>query len=244
MKKLGLIGYPLSHSFSKQYFQEKFSKEDIQNYEYELYPLENMSLFPELLEKETQLLGLNVTIPYKQSIVLCLDELSEAAKEIGAVNTILIKNGKKIGYNTDYIGFKQSLINFVGSEQLQALVLGTGGASKAVQAVLKSLQIPFQLVSRHNSKEAISYQNLPQQDWQTHRLIINTTPLGMYPDIEKFPAIPYELITHEHFLYDLVYNPEETTFLKKGKEKNAKTKNGLEMLCLQAEAAWKIWQGN
>lgn len=244
MKKLGLIGYPLSHSFSKRYFQEKFSKEGISNYEYELYPLENVGLFRELFQKEPLLFGLNVTIPYKQSILPYLDELSEAAKEIGAVNTILIKNGKKIGYNTDYIGFKQSLINFVGSKQskLQALVLGTGGASKAVQAALKSLQIPFQLVSREHTQRTISYQNLQKQDWHTYRLIINTTPLGMYPDVEKFPDIPYELLTEEHFLYDLVYNPEETTFLKKGKEKNVKTKNGLEMLYLQAEAAWKIWQ--
>lgn len=246
MKKLGLIGYPLSHSFSKRYFQEKFLKQGIQGYEYELYSLESISLFPELLNKETHLVGLNVTIPYKQSILPYLDELSQAAQQIGAVNTILIKNGKKIGYNTDYIGFQESLISFVGDQlsKIQALVLGTGGASKAVQEALKSLQIPFLLVSREASDLAICYQNLQAKHLQEHLLIINTTPLGMYPDTEKFPDIPYEAISKEHFLYDLVYNPAETIFLKKGKEKSAKTKNGLEMLYLQAEAAWKIWQGN
>jgi shikimate dehydrogenase len=246
MKKLGLIGYPLSHSFSKRYFQEKFLKEGIQDYQYDLYPFENINLFPELLKRESQLVGLNVTIPYKQSIIPYLNELDETSQKIGAVNTILIKNGKTTGYNTDYIGFKQSLTHFTGNEQskLQALVLGTGGASKAVQEALKSLQIPFRLVSRQATEIAISYQNLSAQDFQTYRLIINTTPLGMYPDTDKFPEIPYHFLDQQHFVYDLIYNPEETLFLQKAKMQGAKTKNGLEMLYLQAEAAWKIWQEN
>jgi shikimate dehydrogenase len=243
MKKLGLIGYPLSHSFSKRYFQEKFTKEAITDYEYELYPIEDIRSFPELLNSQPELIGLNVTIPHKQSVIPYLDSLHSVAKEIGAVNTILIKDNQKIGYNTDYWGFMQSLQNWLGERiaHIQALVLGNGGASKAVQVALRSLRIPFQLVSRETSSNTISYQEIQAQHIQQHPLIINTTPLGMYPHTEKFPDIPYDYLTKEHFLYDLVYNPEETMFLQKGSQKNAKTKNGLEMLYLQAEAAWNIW---
>lgn len=238
---LGLIGYPLSHSFSKKYFQEKFEKESIKNFTYELFPLAQISDFPDFISKNPNLRGLNVTIPYKEAVITYLDELHPAAQAIGAVNTILLKNGKKIGYNTDYIGFLQSLENWLAGEKVsQALILGTGGASKAVQTALKTLQIPFQLVSQ--SGKGIAYENVDTDLIKNCRLVINTSPLGMYPQTDTCPNIPYHLLSNQHFVYDLVYNPEETLFLQKAKMQNAKTKNGLEMLYLQAEAAWKVWQ--
>jgi shikimate dehydrogenase len=244
MKKFGLIGFPLSHSFSKRYFQEKFAKEAIQNHEYELYPLENISSFPKLLKNEPQLVGLNVTIPHKQSVIPYLDELDETAQKIGAVNTILIRNGKTKGFNTDYIGFKQSLIGFLGNQpsQPQALIFGTGGASRAVQIALIDLQIPFLLAS--HSGKGLAYEKIDAEIIKKCHLLINTTPLGMYPHTDTCPEIPYHFLNKQHFAYDLVYNPEETLFLQKAKMQGAKTKNGLEMLYLQAEAAWKIWQEN
>lgn len=242
MQILGLIGYPISHSFSKKYFQEKFLKEKIENITYELFPLPNIEKFPDLLAQHKQWLGLNVTIPYKESIMAYLDELSEEAQKIGAVNTILFEKNKKIGYNTDYEGFKKSLEQIDLPPNTKALVLGTGGASKAIQVALQHLHIPFLLVSHSSKPHSLPYEVLDAKIMKEHSLIINTTPLGMRPQTETFPPIPYDYITEAHFLYDLVYNPEETMFLKKGAEKNAKTKNGLEMLYLQAEAAWKIWQ--
>ncbi|KOY87926.1 shikimate dehydrogenase [bacterium 336/3] len=243
MNKLGLIGYPISHSFSKKYFQSKFEKENITNYEYELYPLEKIEEFPLLLQKNPELIGLNVTIPHKQNIISYLDEVDDFAQKIGAVNTIKIQNGKTKGYNTDYVGFMESLKNWTGEyNSLEALVLGTGGASKAVQVALQTLQIPFQLVSRNGDEQNIlSYEALNEEIIQKYHLIINTTPIGMYPHVDDFPKIPYDYLNQEHFLYDLVYNPEETMFLKKGSTQKSKTKNGLEMLYLQAEAAWNIW---
>ncbi|MDX1903314.1 MAG: shikimate dehydrogenase [Thermonemataceae bacterium] len=242
MQTLGLIGYPISHSFSKKYFQEKFLKEKIENITYELFPLQNIEKFPDLLAQHKQWLGLNVTIPYKESIIAYLDELSEEAQKIGAVNTIHFEENKKIGYNTDYEGFKKSLEQIALPQNTKALVLGTGGASKAIQVALQNLHIPFLLVSHSSKPHSLPYEMLDAKIMKEHSLIINTTPLGMQPQTDTFPPIPYDYITEAHFLYDLVYNPEETTFLKKGAEKNAKTKNGLEMLYLQAEAAWKIWQ--
>jgi shikimate dehydrogenase len=243
MYKLGLIGYPISHSFSKKYFQTKFEQENITNYEYELYPLEKIEDFPQLLQKNPELVGLNVTIPHKQNIIPYLDEVDGFAQKIGAVNTIQIKNGKTKGYNTDYVGFMESLKNWIeDTKKLEALILGTGGASKAVQVALQTLQIPFKLVSRSgNEKNVLSYNSLNEEVMTENLLIINTTPMGMYPNIEDFPKIPYQYLSQEHFLYDLVYNPEETEFLKKGTIQKSKTKNGLEMLYLQAEAAWNIW---
>ncbi|PKQ70511.1 shikimate dehydrogenase family protein [Raineya orbicola] len=243
MKKLGLIGFPLTHSFSKKYFQEKFLRENLQDYSYELYPLENIQQFSQLLTQHPELIGLNVTIPYKEQILPFLDEISENAQKIGAINTIAIQNGKKIGYNTDYEGFLVSLQNFLQDEKpKKALILGTGGASKAVQAVLEFLQIPFQLVSRKKGTSLLSYEELTPQIIENASLIINTTPLGMYPETNTYPPLPYESINQKHFLYDLVYNPEFTLFLQKGKARGAKIKNGLEMLYLQAEAAWDIWK--
>lgn len=238
---LGLIGYPLSHSFSKKYFQEKFAKEGIKNFAYELFPLVSITDFPVLLAQNPHLRGLNVTIPYKEAIISYLDELHPTAQAVGAVNTILIQNGKKIGYNTDCTGFLESLSQWLAGEKVpKALILGTGGASKAVQTALASLQIPFVLVSR--SGKGIAYEEINADLMQMCRLIVNTSPLGMYPQEDTCPDIPYHLLDSQHFVYDLVYNPQETLFLQKAKKQGAKTKNGLEMLYLQAEAAWKIWQ--
>ena len=241
MKQYGLIGYPLSHSFSKGYFAEKFAKENIVDCKYDVFPLEKIEDFVELCNDKKNLIGLNVTIPYKEKTIPFLDELDETAANIGAVNTIKFSNGKKIGYNSDAYGFEMSLKPLLKSHHTQALILGTGGASKAVEYVLKKLGIAFQYVSRTKNDKAISYEELNESIIQHSKLIINTTPIGMYPNIDTAPDIPYNVLTEKHLLYDLVYNPEETLFLKKGKEKGAQTKNGLEMLYLQAERSWEIW---
>lgn len=245
MRKFGLIGYPLSHSFSKKYFSEKFEKEGINDAQYELYPIPSIEELPSLLKDNPDLVGLNVTIPYKQQVIPFLDEIDEKAKAIGAVNTIRIENGKLKGYNTDYHGFKDSLLKFHGGRTLpnKALVLGTGGASKAVITALEDLNIEFQLVSRSSSNTNLSYDDLNTQYsiLNTAKLIVNTTPLGTYPDTEKLPDLPYEQLTPEHALYDLVYNPLKTAFMQKGIDANCWVKNGLEMLHGQAEKAWEIW---
>ncbi|MDQ3191827.1 MAG: shikimate dehydrogenase [Bacteroidota bacterium] len=245
MKKYGLIGFHLSHSFSKQYFQDKFTREKIAA-SYELFELENLEGLIPLIENQS-LNGLNVTIPFKQSVIPYLDEINDVAKETGAVNCINIinNNGKKylIGYNTDVYGFKQSIKPFLESNHERALIFGTGGASKAVAYVLKEIGIDFLFVSRDPSKAAntIAYQDLNEYAIKAHKLIINTTPLGMYPNTETSPDIPYSALTADHLLYDLVYNPGETVFLKKGKEKGAVTMNGISMLHLQAEKSWEIF---
>lgn len=244
-KLYGLIGKTLKHSFSQNFFREKFNREGISDSDYYLYELKNISEFPALLETNPDLLGLNVTIPYKLEVIQFLDHLDPRSKEIGAVNTIKISDGQTTGYNTDYLGFKLSLENWLSPpySQYKALVLGTGGASKAVIAALSDLQIPFQYVSRSATEESMSYQDLQNTKniIHNHRLIINTTPLGMSPNIGEAPILPYEEVTKDHYFYDLVYNPAETLFLKYGKDRGAKTKNGLEMLELQAEKAWEIW---
>ncbi len=241
IKQFGLIGYPLSHSFSKGYFANKFRQETITDCAYDVFPLEKIEDFELLCNKHKNLLGLNVTIPYKQSIIPFLDELHEEAKAIGAVNTIKFINGKKIGYNSDCYGFEMSLKPLLKPHHTSALILGTGGASKAVEYVLKKLGIQFQYVSRNKNDKAISYDDVNSFIMHHSTLIINTSPLGMYPNIESAPEIPYDAITDQHLLYDLVYNPEETLFLKRGKEHGAQTKNGLEMLHLQANRSWEIW---
>lgn len=240
MNQFGLIGYPLSHSFSKGYFAEKFIRENIANSNYDTFPIEKIEDFEQLCQ-QNNFKGLNVTIPYKQSIIPFLDELNEDAQKIGAVNTIKFIDNKKIGYNSDVYGFEYSLLPFLKTHHKQALILGTGGASKAVEYVLKKLNIHYKYVSRIANNDIISYQDINEEIINTHHIIINTTPLGMYPNIDAAPEIPYQYISDKHLLYDLVYNPEETLFLKKGKEKNAQTKNGLEMLYLQAERSWQIW---
>jgi shikimate dehydrogenase len=241
MRQFGLIGYPLSHSFSKGYFSEKFQKEKIIDCHYDIFPLEKIEDFKLLCEQHQNLVGLNVTIPYKEKIIPFLDELKEDAKEIGAVNTIKFIDGKKIGYNTDCYGFEMSLKRLLRAHHTSALILGTGGASKAVEFVLKKLGISFQYVSRNKSDKSISYDELNENIVSSSSVIVNCTPIGMCPKIEVAPEIPYNFISNNHLLYDLIYNPEETLFLKEGKLRGAQTKNGLEMLYLQAEKSWEIW---
>lgn len=244
MRKFGLIGYPLSHSFSKKYFSEKFEKEGIQDTQYELYPLETIEELPLLIKATPDLIGLNITIPYKEQVIPFLDELDEKAQTIGAVNTITIKNGKLKGYNTDYDGFKSSLIKWLGSKSLpeKALILGTGGASKAVKVVLDDLGIQHNFVSRKPIEGQLTYSELGSSHvFNSSTLIINTSPLGMSPNAETLPDLPYYQLTENHLLFDLVYNPLITAFMQKGIDKNCWVKNGLEMLHDQAEKAWEIW---
>lgn len=240
----GLIGHPLTHSFSKKYFDEKFARENI-NAGYQLFDLPSVENFPAIL-KDKNLKGLSVTIPYKESIIPYLNILDETARKTGAVNCIKIEQKEEkpflSGYNTDVYGFRQSLKPFLENKHHRALVLGTGGASKAVQYVLKEIGIDFLLVSRNpDGQKEISYKELNQYAIKAHLLIVNTTPLGMFPNVDEFPPIPYEALTPDHFLYDLVYNPEETVFLKKGKEKGTLVLNGLDMLKMQAEKAWEVF---
>lgn len=245
MKRLGLIGYPLSHSFSEKYFADKFGKEGIKGYSYRNYPIAEIGALETLIREETELVGLNVTIPYKEQILPCLNEIEDEAREVGAVNTIKIfrkAGGLRLrGYNTDVYGFRESLTPLLQGGHKHALVLGTGGASKAVCHVLAQLGIGFQYVSRKNIPEHLEYKDLCLSVLSKSTLIINTTPLGTYPDTSTFPDIPYDLLTQEHLLYDLVYNPAETEFLSLGRQKGAKVKNGLEMLQLQADKSWEIW---
>jgi shikimate dehydrogenase len=239
--KYGVLGRSLSHSFSKRFFSEKFLKEEI-NAEYNLYELGNIHEFSALLEREKDLKGLNVTIPYKKQVIAYLDELDSSASETGAVNCIKILKGKKIGYNTDVFGFKNSLKSISNFNFSNALIIGNGGASMAVKHVLSEKNILFKIVARAPGAEnEISFQALDAEIFATHHFVINTTPLGMYPDLDSWPPIAFDKINSEHFFYDLVYNPEMTVFLSKAKEKGARIKNGLEMLYLQAEKSWEIW---
>ncbi|MDE6537804.1 MAG: shikimate dehydrogenase [Muribaculaceae bacterium] len=244
MRNFGLIGFPLGHSFSKRYFTEKFKSQNIDAH-YELYPLAEISLLSELLDKVENLCGLNVTIPYKQDVFTFLNDIDESAKEIGAVNTIKISNiggVKKLkGFNTDYIGFTETLLPLLRPDIKKGLVLGTGGASKAVVYALKSLGITPTLVSRISGNGILSYSELTPEIMEDNLLIVNTTPLGMYPNVATAPEIPYSLLGPNHICYDLVYNPELTTFMRKSMEQGATVKNGLDMLYGQAEAAWEIW---
>lgn len=240
MKTYGLIGRSLAHSFSKDYFSKKFSQQQIDAV-YENYEFDDIALARTSLEKIEGLSGLNVTIPYKTAIIPYLDELDEAARSIGAVNTIMIKEGKWTGFNTDHYGFSTSLKPFLTNKHERALVLGNGGGSKAIQYALTKMAIPFYVVSRKKGETALCYEEVNEHVIRACKLIINTTPLGMHPDVDTFPPLPYEAISEEHLLYDLVYNPEKSLFLKKGEESGASVMNGLDMLKLQAEAAWRIW---
>jgi len=239
----GLIGQTLKHSFSQDYFTNKFKNESIKGAEYRLFELNSIHRFPEIISA-ININGLNVTIPYKLEIMQYLDELDESARKVGAVNVIKFAGSQLIGFNSDYYGFKKSLILWLGNEiPKSALILGTGGASMAVLAVLNDLKISTQLVSRSKTENSITYQQLSEFDHYLKdcKLIINTTPLGMFPNDTSFPDIPYESIGPQHLLFDLVYNPENTTFMRKGAVKGARTKNGLEMLHFQAEKSWEIW---
>lgn len=242
MNLYGLIGFPLTHSFSKKYFTEKFERENIADSKYDLFEISEAEKVLEVIKNNPDLRGLNVTIPHKETVISFLDEIDPAAKAIGAVNVVKINNGKLKGYNSDYYGFKQSLEELIeGSKDLKALILGTGGAAKAVKAALEALNIPYVFVSRKKEAGNFTYAEINEKLLSEYKLIINTSPLGMYPKIDTFPDLPYQYLTPGHFLFDLVYNPEETAFMKKGAEKGAKTRNGLEMLHLQAEKAWEIW---
>jgi shikimate dehydrogenase len=241
MTKYGLIGYPLSHSFSKKYFTEKFERESIQDHEYDLFPIDKIAQLPLLLQTETDLKGLNVTIPYKEQVIPFLDDLTQVVKEIQACNCIRILNGKLIGYNTDVIGFEKTLERKLSNHHQRALVLGTGGAAKAVHYVLSKKGIEYLEVSRTKVDGSITYQEIGEQVISSHTLIINTTPLGMYPNIEEAPNLPYHLLSDQHYLYDLVYNPTKTKFLLEGESRGAVIENGADMLIIQAEASWDIW---
>jgi shikimate dehydrogenase len=243
VRKFGLIGYPLGHSFSKKYFSEKFVREGIQGCQFELYPIESISEFPQLLDSESSLEGLSVTIPYKEQVIPFLDALDPACAQIGAVNCIRIRDGIKTGFNTDYLGFKHSLQSWLGTEIPNALVLGTGGASKAVQQALRDLEIPYRIVSRTQREGQLTYADLKEQpEWlASHSLIINTSPLGTYPQVEDMPDIPLEQLYATHRVYDLVYNPPITRLMQECISQGGTAKNGQDMLELQAEAAWSIW---
>lgn len=246
MRFFGLIGKSLEHSFSPQYFKQKFEKEGIKNTFYQLYSLESIDEFNQLITDFTEFSGLNVTIPYKKSIIPFLEELDEASKEIGAVNTIKfnwINNKLKLsGYNTDYLGFMDSIKPKLKDYHNKALILGTGGSSSAVAYAFKLLGIEYQFVSRTpESNDILNYTELNDNIIKENNIIVNTTPVGMFPNTLEFPKIPYSGISENHILYDLIYNPKETMFLMQGKRQGALTQNGLKMLELQAEYSWKIW---
>jgi shikimate dehydrogenase len=243
-KIFGLIGATVSHSFSKSYFDEKFFREGLRDYHYELFPLKTISDLEPLLKDTKGLTGLNVTIPYKEQVLKYLDEVDAFAKKVGAVNVIKIKDGKLKGYNTDSEAFYETIEKWLPKKQsMKALILGTGGSSKAVLEALKKLKIEFQLVSREARKDVITYDYLDKHPKiiSESLLIINTTPLGMSPNTETMPSIDFDHIGPDHFVYDLIYNPARTMFLQKAEMRGAKIKNGLEMLHIQAEKSWVIW---
>ncbi len=241
MRLYGLLGYPLSHSFSQKYFTEKFQNLGLKDIAYENFSLPRIDALQEILDKREGLAGFNITIPYKKEVLVFLDQVSPAVAEIGACNCVRIENGKRIGYNTDVVGFEQTLAPFLKPHHQKALILGTGGASAAVEWVLRKRGIAYQYVSRSTSATTISYDQIDQATMESHTLVINTTPLGMYPNIDACPNLPYQFMNEQHHLFDLVYNPEETQFLAKGKAQGASIQNGWEMLILQAEESWRIW---
>ena len=237
MKRYGLVGRELGHSFSKEFFNKKFKQLDLKNYYYENYELESLSGLKELINKKN-LSGINITTPYKEKILNHLDIIDNTAKKIGSVNTIKIYNNKLVGFNTDIIGFEKSIL-FAIKKRKNALILGDGGASKAVQYVFKKNNIKTTIISRKSSR---NYNNLTKEDIINNLIIINTTTLGMYPDIKSYPKIPYEYLNKNHLVYDLVYNPKKTKFLEKAEKQGAHIINGYQMLKKQANEAWIIWQ--
>lgn len=257
MKRYGLIGYPLGHSFSKIYFNNKFKEENLDDHVYELYPIEHLSEFEELINSTPELCGLNVTIPHKIGVMFYLDKIDPAAKAIDAVNCIKIikstplasfftgefssKSFRLEGYNTDCYGFEVSIKPLLKKHHTKALILGSGGSSRAVAYVLNKLGISTQIVSRKKSRKQILYSDITASLLSEYTVIVNATPVGTFPAVDDCPDIPYELLSGKHLLYDLVYNPPETLFLKRGREQEASTKNGEEMLRLQAEKSWEIW---
>lgn len=241
-KQFGLVGRNISYSFSKSYFTERFQKDNSQDCTYENFDIQNIADFSLIIKNNPNLVGLNVTIPYKETIIPFLNELSETATKIGAVNVIKItKERKLIGHNSDCYGFKKALEPLLEPHHKKALILGTGGASKAVAFALEELGISSTFVSRKASEKHISYDQIDASTFNNYHLIINSTPLGTSPNTDAFPEIPYEYFTPKHIAFDLIYNPAETQFLKKAKANGAVIKNGLEMLVNQAEKAWEIW---
>ena len=242
MTTYGLIGYPLGHSFSRKFFTEKFEKEDI-DAQYLNFEISSIEEFPDIIKNNPQLRGLNVTIPYKQQVMQYLDDISPEAKAIGAVNVIKIAKGGLKGYNSDVIGFVESIKPLLKPHHQKALILGTGGASKAINYGLKEkLGIETLFVSRTARENIITYNDITREVLQEYEVIVNCSPVGMFPHVDECPALPYEAMNENHLLYDLVYNPLETLFMKKGAGQGATVKNGLEMLHLQAIASWKFWE--
>lgn len=241
-KRFGLLGRNISYSFSKGYFTEKFKIENLEGCTYENFDLPHISEFSDTIATGTDIKGINVTIPYKEEVIPYLDSLSKKATRIGAVNTIKVtKKGKLKGYNTDYYGFKKSLQPLLSSHHQRALILGTGGASKGIAFALEELGIAYTFVSRSDKENAIAYTSLNAITFNNYQIVINCTPIGTSPDVAASPAIPYDLFTDRHIAYDLIYNPEETQFLRQAKAKGATTKNGYDMLVFQAEKSWEIW---
>lgn len=241
-KRFGLLGRNIQYSFSKGYFTAKFNSENFGGFSYENFDSQEISILPEIIKNNLDIKGLNVTIPYKETVIPFLDTLSKKASLIGAVNTIKIsKKGKLKGYNTDCYGFKKSLKPLLQAHHKKALILGTGGASKAVAFSLDNLGIAYTFVSREAKENAIDYKSINAITFENYQIIINSTPVGTSPNTDAFPLIPYEYFTKHHIAYDLIYNPAETQFLKKAAAQGAQIKNGLDMLILQAEKAWEIW---
>lgn len=242
MHKLGIIGFPLTHSFSKQYFDEKFGKEQIAGWQFERFPLEKIEQISDLLQDQS-LKGFCVTIPYKKKIIHYLYDATDAVKQMVACNCVKIADGKLYGYNTDVIGFEQSFVKQLQPHHNKALILGTGGAAHAVAYALKHLGIEYLFVSRDKigKQKTIAYFDLTEALFNEFTIIINATPVGSFPDVDAYPNIPYQYITVKHYLFDVIYNPSLTAFLQKGKEQGAVIQNGYEMLVIQAEENWKIW---
>jgi shikimate dehydrogenase len=240
MKLYGLLGYPLSHSFSKKYFDEKFAKENITDAVFENFSLESIELLNEILQRK-ELQGFAITIPYKRDVISFLHESTDAVKKMNACNCVKINNGKLFGFNTDVIGFEKSFKKYLQPHHTRALILGTGGASSAVEFALRKLNITYKFVSRNRKENQLGYEDLNEEILQEYTVIINASPLGTYPATDECPAIPYSFISSKHYLFDLVYNPYETKFLRLGKERGATIQNGYDMLVLQAEENWKIW---
>jgi len=242
--KLGLIGQTLKHSFSQSYFNKKFKTQQLTNFSYQNFELNTISELPEILNTNPNLVGFNVTFPFKELIIPQLDWIDPYAANVGAVNTVVVQNfngiKRLLGFNTDVGAFKQSLLHLIYASKPKALILGTGGASKAVARALTELEIPYDFASR-NPKKRIPYELINENHISQFKLLINTTPLGTYPNTEEKPILPYQFISKNHYLFDLVYNPIETAFLKEGKKHRAAIKNGYEMLEIQAEASWEIW---
>lgn len=240
MTKYGIIGYPLGHSFSRGFFTEKFARESI-DAQYLNFEIPDVAMLSDVLRDNPELRGLNVTLPHKQAVIPLLDEMSEEAMEIGAVNVIRVRNGKLKGFNSDIIGFTNSIKPLLQPHHRKALILGTGGASRAIRVGLNRLGIEWTYVSRSPRDGMVTYEDITAETLQEYTVIVNCSPVGMFPKVDAAPAIPYELLSPQHLLFDCVYNPEETLFMKKGRKQGATVKNGLEMLHLQAIASWNFW---